>query len=36
MDMRFAAEVPKHGRALDLFLSRKNPKTAEYIEGRYG
>ena len=26
----------EHDRTEDLFLSPKNPKTAEYIEGRYG
>jgi len=29
-------EVIEHRRTEDLFLSPKNPKTAEYIEGRYG
>jgi phosphate transport system ATP-binding protein len=29
-------ELIEHGRTEDLFLSPKNPKTAEYIEGRYG
>ena len=29
-------EFIEHGRTADLFLSPKNPKTAEYIEGRYG
>ena len=29
-------EVIEHARTGDLFLSPKNPKTAEYIEGRYG
>ena len=29
-------EFIEHGRTSDLFLSPKNPKTAEYIEGRYG
>jgi phosphate transport system ATP-binding protein len=28
--------VIEHDRTEDLFLSPKNPKTAEYIEGRYG
>jgi len=28
--------VVEHDRTEDLFLSPKNPKTAEYIEGRYG
>ena len=29
-------ELMEHGRTADLFLTPKNPKTAEYIEGRYG
>ncbi len=29
-------EMIEHCRTEDLFLSPKNPKTAEYIEGRYG
>lgn len=29
-------ELIEHARTGDLFLSPKNPKTAEYIEGRYG
>jgi len=29
-------ELVEHGRTADLFLSPTNPKTAEYIEGRYG
>jgi phosphate transport system ATP-binding protein len=29
-------EVVEHARTEDLFLSPKNPKTADYIEGRYG
>lgn len=29
-------EFIEHSRTADLFLSPKNPKTAEYIEGRYG
>lgn len=29
-------EVVEHDKTMDLFLSPKNPKTAEYIEGRYG
>jgi len=29
-------ELVEHSRTTDLFLSPKNPKTAEYIEGRYG
>jgi phosphate transport system ATP-binding protein len=29
-------ELIEHGRTEDLFLSPRNPKTAEYIEGRYG
>ena len=28
--------VMEHDRTADLFLSPRNPKTAEYIEGRYG
>ncbi len=28
--------VVEHDRTADLFLNPKNPKTAEYIEGRYG
>jgi phosphate transport system ATP-binding protein len=28
-------EVMEHRRTEDLFLSPKNPKTAEYVEGRY-
>jgi phosphate transport system ATP-binding protein len=28
--------VIEHDRTADLFLNPKNPKTAEYIEGRYG
>ena len=28
--------VIEHDATVDLFLSPKNPKTAEYIEGRYG
>ncbi len=28
--------VLEHGRTEDVFLSPSNPKTAEYIEGRYG
>jgi len=28
--------VVEHNSTADLFLSPKNPKTAEYIEGRYG
>jgi phosphate transport system ATP-binding protein len=28
-------EVVEHGRTADLFLSPKDPKTAEYVEGRY-
>ena len=28
--------VVEHDNTTDLFLSPKNPKTAEYIEGRYG
>jgi len=26
----------EHSRTEDLFLNPRNPKTAEYIEGRYG
>lgn len=29
-------EVVEHSRTEDLFITPKNPKTAEYIEGRYG
>ncbi len=29
-------EVMEHRRTEDLFLTPKNPKTADYIEGRYG
>jgi phosphate transport system ATP-binding protein len=29
-------EVIEHSRTEDLFLTPKHPKTAEYIEGRYG
>jgi len=29
-------EVVEHARTEDLFLAPQNPKTAEYIEGRYG
>jgi phosphate transport system ATP-binding protein len=29
-------EVVEHARTEDLFLKPKNPKTADYIEGRYG
>ena len=29
-------EFIEHGQTADLFVSPKNPKTAEYIEGRYG
>jgi phosphate transport system ATP-binding protein len=29
-------EILEHSRTEDLFLVPKNPKTAEYIEGRYG
>jgi len=29
-------EVIEHGRTEELFLTPKHPKTAEYIEGRYG
>jgi phosphate transport system ATP-binding protein len=29
-------EIIEHTRTEDLFLTPKNPKTAEYIEGRYG
>ena len=29
-------ELIEHGRTEDLFLSPKHPRTAEYIEGRYG
>ena len=29
-------ELMEHARTEDLFLTPRNPKTAEYIEGRYG
>jgi len=29
-------KIIEHSRTEDLFLTPKNPKTAEYIEGRYG
>ncbi|MDZ7290016.1 MAG: phosphate ABC transporter ATP-binding protein [candidate division KSB1 bacterium] len=29
-------EIMEHSRTEELFLTPKNPKTAEYIEGRYG
>jgi len=29
-------QLIEHGRTEDVFLAPKNPKTAEYIEGRYG
>jgi phosphate transport system ATP-binding protein len=29
-------ELVEHGRTEDVFLSPKDPRTAEYIEGRYG
>lgn len=29
-------EIVEHGRTVDLFLSPRDPRTAEYIEGRYG
>ncbi len=29
-------EIVEHSRTEDLFLTPKNPKTADYIEGRYG
>ena len=29
-------ELVEHSRTEDLFLTPKNPRTAEYIEGRYG
>ncbi len=29
-------EVVEHGRTEDVFLSPRDPRTAEYIEGRYG
>ncbi|HCP99762.1 MAG TPA: phosphate ABC transporter ATP-binding protein [Candidatus Latescibacteria bacterium] len=29
-------EIMEHNRTEDLFISPKNPKTADYIEGRYG
>ena len=33
---RFLRELMEHRRTEDLFLNPENPKTAEYIEGRYG
>jgi phosphate transport system ATP-binding protein len=32
----FLGEVMEHSRTEDLFLNPRNPKTEEYIEGRYG
>jgi phosphate transport system ATP-binding protein len=32
----FLGRVIEHDRTSDLFVTPKNPKTAEYIEGRYG
>jgi phosphate transport system ATP-binding protein len=29
-------ELVEHTRTTDMFVTPKNPKTAEYIEGRYG
>jgi hypothetical protein len=29
-------EVVEHGRTEDLFLCPRDPRTAEYVEGRYG
>jgi phosphate transport system ATP-binding protein len=29
-------KLVEHGLTTNLFLNPKNPKTAEYIEGRYG
>ncbi|MDZ7344573.1 MAG: phosphate ABC transporter ATP-binding protein [candidate division KSB1 bacterium] len=29
-------EIMEHNNTVDLFLTPQNPKTAEYIEGRYG
>src|SRR5687767_210314 len=29
-------EIVEHGRTQDIFINPKNPRTAEYIEGRYG
>src|SRR6185436_14586888 len=29
-------ELMEHSRTTDMFVTPKNPKTAEYIEGRYG
>jgi phosphate transport system ATP-binding protein len=29
-------ELIEHARTEDLFLNPANPRTAEYIEGRYG
>ncbi|MFQ5751089.1 MAG: phosphate ABC transporter ATP-binding protein [bacterium] len=32
----YLGEIIEHSRTEELFLTPKNPKTAEYIEGRYG
>ncbi len=29
-------KLVEHGRTVEMFVTPKNPKTAEYIEGRYG
>jgi phosphate transport system ATP-binding protein len=29
-------QLVEHSRTTDLFLSPKDPRTADYIEGRYG
>jgi phosphate transport system ATP-binding protein len=29
-------ELVEHGVTTDLFIAPKDPRTAEYIEGRYG
>ena len=29
-------ELIEHGRTEDLFLTPRDPRTADYIEGRYG
>jgi ABC-type phosphate transport system ATPase subunit len=31
-----SGEMMEHSRTEALFLNPKHPKTAEYIEGRYG
>jgi len=32
----FMGEIIEHGRTQELFLTPRHPKTAEYVEGRYG